>query len=84
MGCCGKIRQALPVENTQVRPTTFTPPSPTFQDFEYTGKTALTAIGVATGARYRFTAPGARVAVDSRDAPSMIAVPNLRQTKSTT
>jgi len=83
MGCCGKTRQALPVENNQVRPTTYTPPSPTFQYFEYMGKTALTAIGVATGARYRFASPGARVAVDSRDAPSMSAVPNLRRTKST-
>jgi hypothetical protein len=81
MGCCGKIRQALPVENTLARPTTSTPPSPTFQYFEYTGKTALTAIGVATGARYRFTSPGARVAVDSRDAPSLTAVPNVRPRK---
>jgi len=83
MGCCGKIRQALPVENNQARPITYTPPAPSFQYFEYTGKTALTAIGVATGARYRFTSPGAAVAVDSRDAPSMIAVPSLRRTKST-
>jgi YD repeat-containing protein len=82
MGCCGKIRQALPAENNQNRPVTYTLPAPTFHYFEYTGKTALTAIGVATGTRYRFASPGTQVAIDSRDAPSMTAVPNLRRTKS--
>jgi hypothetical protein len=80
MGCCGKIRQTLPVENVEARPITFIPPSPTFQYFEYTGKTALTAVGVATGVRYRFANQGALVAVDSRDAASMVGVPNVRRT----
>jgi hypothetical protein len=43
----------------------------------------LTAVGPITGRRYRFNGPGARVAVDSRDAPSMRAVPNLRETSLT-
>ena len=72
----------MPAETSEARSMTFTPPAPTFQYFEYTGRTALTAIGVATGLRYRFASPGARVAVDSRDAPSMMAVPNLRRTQS--
>jgi hypothetical protein len=47
--------------------------------FEYVGQTALTAIGGATGYRYRFDRHGARVIVDPRDRPSLAAVPNLRQ-----
>jgi hypothetical protein len=47
--------------------------------FEYTGKTGLTAIGTATGRRYRFGAPGTAVAVDLRDAASLSAVPHLRR-----
>ncbi len=47
--------------------------------FEYVGRTALTAIGGATGRRYRFEGPGARVVVDPRDRPSLAQVPTLRQ-----
>jgi len=47
--------------------------------FEYVGRSGLTAIGSATGQRYRFDRPGARVVVDPRDRPSLAAVPNLRQ-----
>jgi len=81
MGCCGKNRRPTPVETAEVRPSSFAPPSPTIQYFEYTGSTALTAIGNVTGQRYRFPSPGVAVAVDSRDAPSMVGVPNVRRTK---
>jgi len=47
--------------------------------FEYTGRTGLTAIGTATGRRYRFGGPGMAVAVDLRDAGSLSAVPHLRR-----
>jgi hypothetical protein len=47
--------------------------------FEYIGQTGMTAIGGATGRRYRFDRPGVRVIVDPRDRPSLAAVPNLRQ-----
>jgi len=46
--------------------------------FQYVGTTGLTVEGPITGKRYRFAAPGARVAVDGRDAPSVRGVPNLR------
>ena len=49
-----------------------------FASFQYVGSTALTVFGAASGTRYRFTAPGAIVRVDARDAASMSAVPNLR------
>ena len=81
MGCCGKNRHPVAVETNEARPINFTPPPPTVQYFEYTGRTALTAIGNVTGQRYRFTAPGVAVAIDSRDAPSMAGVPNVRRTK---
>jgi hypothetical protein len=46
--------------------------------FEYTGATGLTVRGPITGRNYRFNGPGEQVVVDSRDAPSMMAVPRLR------
>jgi hypothetical protein len=47
--------------------------------FQYTGPTALTAVGAGTGTRYRFAHPGAIVAVVARDRRSLAAVPALRQ-----
>jgi hypothetical protein len=69
------------VETEEVKPINYAPPTPTIQYFEYTGTTALTAIGNVTGQRYRFPAAGVAVAVDSRDAPSMAGVPNVRRIK---
>lgn len=46
--------------------------------FEYVGTTALTVIGPASGRRYRFERPGARVIVDPRDRAALEAVPQLR------
>ncbi|MED5620948.1 hypothetical protein [Ideonella sp. BN130291] len=46
--------------------------------FEYVGATALTVIGPASGLRYRFDRPGARLAVDPRDRIALEAVPLLR------
>lgn len=54
-------------------------PPATSVAFEYTGPTSMTVRGAATGASYRFAGPGARVAVDPRDAPSLLAVPRLRR-----
>jgi hypothetical protein len=39
----------------------------------------MTVIGPATGSRYRFGQPGAKVVVDARDAAALSAVPNLRR-----
>jgi hypothetical protein len=43
------------------------------------GKTGLTVMGPVTGRRYRFPSPGSLLAVDERDGPAMIGVPNLRR-----
>jgi len=82
MGCCGSGRPAhgasiqashRPVSAPRAQPARY---SHVF--FEYIGPTALTAIGRATGKHYRFDRPGARVAVEPVDQPSLKGVPNLR------
>jgi len=47
--------------------------------FEYLGVTGLTTMGAVTSKLYRFDARGARNAVDSRDAPALARVPDLRR-----
>lgn len=47
--------------------------------FEYTGATGLTVFGSATGVRYRFNRPGARIPVDARDAQRLSTIPMLRR-----
>jgi hypothetical protein len=49
--------------------------------FEYLGRTSLTAHGPVTGSRYHFSGPGKQLAVDSRDAPFLAGVPNLRKVR---
>jgi hypothetical protein len=55
------------------------PPRQARPVFEYVGRTSLTAVGAVTGTRYRFDRPGARVAVEPADKPSLAAVPLLRR-----
>lgn len=71
MDCCGNLRKQIKnKENKAPRPPII---------FVYIGRTSLIAIGGATGRRYIFEYPGARVAIDPRDRPSMTTVPVLRQ-----
>jgi hypothetical protein len=88
MPCCGEKRRAF--HQSTPLPPAHTPPSAnsprrSFTEvlvpFEYGGKTGMTAIGPITGRRYRFNQPGAVVPVDSRDAPSLLAVPHLRRAR---
>jgi len=55
---------------------------PGLTQFEYAGATALTTQGPVSGRLYRFARPGARVAVDRRDARALAMVPNLRLVRS--
>ena len=88
MCCQGKRRELY--QNIPSRPVhepaqavVSTPVAPrTVVYFEYAGQTGLTAVGPITGKRYRFARPGATVAVDGRDAPSLAAVPQLRRGRS--
>jgi hypothetical protein len=47
--------------------------------FRYWGSTGMTVIGPVTGRVYRFSGAGSTTAADPRDAPSLAAVPHLRQ-----
>jgi hypothetical protein len=49
--------------------------------FEYTGKTAMTAVGPVSGVRYRFAGPGSRLAVDLRDRERLAGIPGLAQVR---
>jgi hypothetical protein len=84
MACCG--RRAMihepglarrPSALTQLPPATATGRQ-SYLVFEYAGRTGMTVVGGVSGRRYRFDAPGARVAVDPMDRASLSAVPHLR------
>jgi hypothetical protein len=47
--------------------------------FQYLGGRPVRVVGAGTGRAYLFGWPGATVAVDPRDAPSVATVPGLRQ-----
>jgi hypothetical protein len=88
MGCCGDKRRKFyenPTNQEINEPAMnregmrLAPKMTVF--FEYTGRTGLTVKGPITGQIYRFNQPGATVAVDGRDGPSIEAVPNLRPVK---
>jgi hypothetical protein len=72
MACCGDRRAAAGAGA----------PTGAWIEFHYVGPTALTVVGPTTRYLYRFAAPGARVAVDPRDARSFDGVPNLRRVPS--
>jgi hypothetical protein len=90
MACCGQQRSAAPVGSApaMARPAATGAPDRAPADhtvdrsrahFQYVGRTAATVVGGATGTRYHFARPGAIVAVDARDRPSVSQVPVLRQ-----
>lgn len=47
--------------------------------FKYLGKNCLIAVGPVTKTFYRFDSPGAIVAVDRRDQPSLLVIPQLQE-----
>ena len=49
--------------------------------FVYQGHTALTVVGSVTGRRYRFSHPGAELAIDPHDVRSVSSVPALRRVR---
>jgi hypothetical protein len=68
MSCCGK-------KNEAAQPVRYS-----MAIFRYDGNTSLTVYG-ASGKRYRFSEPGAEVAVDPRDRESLRKVPVLREVR---
>jgi hypothetical protein len=81
--CCGQQRQQHRIANSAhpmiPRSAGSSRPYPIVK-FEYVGRTGLTVVGRVSGKTYRFERPGFHVEVDARDASSLAAVPNLRQT----
>ena len=85
MSCCGQTRQRLwDIDSHRQMlgpsPAQKRTPLRSLVYFEYVGKTGLTVIGPITGKRYRCPKPGAKIAVDSNDAPFLTTIPRLRQT----
>lgn len=67
MNCCGTMRRGDPRLEKNLR----------WIELTYLGYSTLTAIGPATGRRYKFPARGAVLAVDPHDVPALLQVPNL-------
>lgn len=85
MSCCGSKRQSFfSTSSSPAARSSFEAPAeriaaPAAVFFINVGQTSLTAIGRATGRRYRFDAPGSRMGVDPRDAESLASVPGLKR-----
>lgn len=88
MPCCGQARTQLrattSAPKTKPAPVIMkTTPNPTSSGsaivlFKYFGSTGITVTGPASSRVYRFSANGAAVSVDGRDAAALARVPNLR------
>jgi hypothetical protein len=88
MACCGQTRAQIRTHSFPVRKTENPANVPSVEpssaqvkgsEFQYIGKTAMTALGLATGRQYRFAYSGAILQVDPRDRLSLSAIPNLQQ-----
>jgi hypothetical protein len=71
MTCCGNRRALTSVASADGA----------WVEFQLVGPKAITVFGPLTRHQYRFSGPGARVAVDPRDARSIEGVPNLRRVR---
>ena len=69
--CCGSTRRISAGPR-------LSRPAPGGTEFTYVGRTALTVAGPSTGTVYHFTARGARLRVDARDAVALRKIPVLR------
>ncbi|HNP23148.1 MAG TPA: hypothetical protein PKM63_02575 [Panacibacter sp.] len=80
---CGNKRSAISTQHQpaaqQVFHNNISDQHFVYSNFEYTGKTALTAIGNVSGRKYRFSYPGDVQAIDRRDEPGMLGIPVLKK-----
>jgi hypothetical protein len=79
MACCGQRRSLVSAQGRAVGANRPPRPMPRAALYEYTGTTGMTVIGPASGVKYRFCQPGAKLQIDSRDVVSMAGLPNLRR-----
>ena len=77
MACCGERREQLRTEFS-ARGVRRPKPINGHVIFEYTGPASAVVRGTVTGRGYAFAGYGARVAIDARDAPSLIDTPYLQ------
>ena len=75
MSCCGGARSQAAILVTRQDAVA----TPGTAIFEYIGRTALRAVGRASGIEYRFEQPGTRLTVDGRDRDSLDLLPMLKQ-----
>jgi hypothetical protein len=90
MGCCGKNtpRNKAPTRTAYPNPPRATmpaqpaaltqPPVAGGTFMEYVGPTRMMVRGPVSGRVYRFAKSRVSVLIDARDAPLLLAVPNLR------
>lgn len=78
MPCCGGSRASLGHAASLDRANGPAGAAPSVE-FVYLGRSVLNVIGGVSGRRYRFDGPGAKLAVDRRDAPGLAAVALLRR-----
>lgn len=74
MSCCGGGSRGTSRPNPDLASARVAPVA-----LVYTGASALTVIGGATGHRYQFGHPGARLPVHPRDAAGLLAIAGLRR-----
>lgn len=84
MSCCGNQRRSIGGSGATGRPASAgsRPGVATLRtttELEYVGPTALSVVGPATGRRYHFPRPGARLAVALPDRWGLLQVPGLRE-----
>lgn len=79
MGCCGRGRTITKSATTTPSPPASSKPVSPYASFQYIGGSGLTVQGPVSKRLYRFAAPGSIVAVDARDAASMMRVALLRR-----
>lgn len=70
---------AATTTTTSTAATPRKPSTSAFPSFQYLGASGLTVQGPVTKRLYRFAGPGATVAVDGRDAPSLARIAQLRR-----
>jgi len=75
MSCCGEARRQAGILVTRHDAVA----NPGTVIFEYIGRTALRAVGRASGIEYHFEQPGTRLTVDGRDRDSLDLLPMLKQ-----
>ncbi len=86
MSCCGgnkTVRTNGVIPRTALRTAPVQASMPRVVVFRNDGTNSILAFGRVTGRKYRFERPGAEVAVDPRDAPSMATIADLSEVRRT-